>query len=66
MDSIYAGFENGAWLQVRRISDLTEEQRDRLRAPPNADMVINLIRPTAGGELPMRRIFQDRAGQRDR
>ncbi len=23
MDSIYAGFENGAWLQVRRISDLT-------------------------------------------
>src|SRR5882757_9158764 len=32
MDSIYAGFGNGAWLQVRRISDLTEEQRERLRA----------------------------------
>ena len=30
MDSIYAGFENGAWLQVRRISDLTEEQREAL------------------------------------
>ena len=59
MDSIYAGFENGAWLQVRRISDLTEEQRERLRAPANADMVINLIRPTPGGDLPMRRIFQD-------
>ena len=46
MDSIYAGFENGAWLQVRRISDLTEDQRDRLRAPPNSDLVINLVRPT--------------------
>ena len=66
MDSIYAGFENGAWLQVRRISDLTEEQRERLRAPANADIVINLVRPTPGGDLPMRRIFQDRARQRDR
>ncbi len=62
MDSIYAGFENGAWLQVRRISDLTEEQRERLRAPANADIAINLIRPTAGGELPLRRIFQDKQG----
>ena len=25
MDSIYAGFENGAWLRVQRISDLPEE-----------------------------------------
>ena len=49
MDSIYAGFENGAWLQVRRISELTEDQRDRLRAPPHSDMVINLVRPTPGG-----------------
>jgi adenylate cyclase len=62
MDSIYAGFGNGAWLQVRRISDLTEEQRERLRAPANADIAINLIRPTAGGELPLRRIFQDKQG----
>jgi adenylate cyclase len=62
MDSIYAGFENGAWLQVRRISDLTEEQRDRLRAPANADIAINLIRPTAGGDLPLRRVFQDKQG----
>ena len=62
MDSIYAGFENGAWLQVRRTSELTEEQRERLRAPPNAEIVINLVRPTAGGHLPMRRIFQDRQG----
>src|SRR5450432_1659702 len=62
MDSIYAGFENGAWLQVRRTSDLTEEQRERLRAPANADFAINLIRPTAGGDLPLRRIFQDKEG----
>jgi adenylate cyclase len=62
MDSIYAGFENGAWLQVRRINDLTDDQRERLRAPANADIAINLVRPTASGELPMRRIFQDRQG----
>src|SRR3954471_20153228 len=62
MDSIYAGFENGAWLQVRRIGDLTEEQRERLRAPAHADIAINLIRPTARGDLPLRRIFQDKQG----
>ena len=62
MDSIYAGFENGAWLQVRRTSDLNEDQRARLRAPANADVVINLVRPTPAGDLPMRRIFQDRQG----
>src|ERR1700712_3403086 len=62
MDSIYAGFDNGAWLQVRRITDLTSDQRERLRAPQNADIAINLVRPTAGGDLPMRRIFQDRQG----
>lgn len=62
MDSIYAGFENGAWLQVRRISDLTEEQRERLRAPVNAEIAINLIRPTTGGDLPLRRLFQDKQG----
>jgi adenylate cyclase len=62
MDSIYAGFDNGAWLQVRRTGDLTDEQRERLRAPQTADIVINLVRPTAAGDLPMRRIFQDRQG----
>ena len=62
MDSIYIGFENGAWLQVRRISDLGEDQRDRLRAPASSDIVVNLVRPTPAGDLPMRRIFQDRQG----
>jgi adenylate cyclase len=62
MDSIYAGFDNGAWLQVRRTTDLTVDQRERLRAPQAADIVINLVRPTAGGDLPLRRVFQDRQG----
>ena len=62
MDSIYAGFENGAWLEVRRTSDLNEEQRERLRATPRADVAISLIRPCPDGELPMRRIFEDRQG----
>src|SRR5258708_7015976 len=62
MDSIYAGFENGAWLQVRRISELNDEQRERLRATPGADIAINLVRPTPSGELPMRRIFEDQQG----
>ena len=62
MDSIYAGFENGAWLQVRRISDLNEDQRERLRAPAKADIAINLIRPSAAGDLPLRRVFQDKQG----
>jgi adenylate cyclase len=62
MDSVYAGFENGAWLQVRRISELNDEQRGRLRAAPAAKIAINLVRPTPSGELPMRRIFEDQQG----
>jgi adenylate cyclase len=62
MDSIYAGFENGAWLQVRRIGELNHEQRERLRATPGASVAINLVRPTPDGELPMRRIFEDEQG----
>jgi adenylate cyclase len=62
MDSVYAGFENGAWLQVRRIGELNGEQRERLRATPGANIAINLVRPTPSGELPMRRIFEDRQG----
>src|SRR5215472_12482969 len=62
LDSIYAGFENGAWLQVRRISELNEEQRGKLRAAPGATTAINLVRPTPAGELPMRRIFEDQQG----
>jgi adenylate cyclase len=62
IDSICVGFENGAWLQVQRISDLNEEQRERLRATPHADIAISSIRAGPRGELPMRRIFEDRQG----
>ena len=62
MDSIYVGFENGAWLQMRRVSDLNVEQREQFRVTPGADFAINLIRPTPSGELPMRRIFEDQQG----
>jgi adenylate cyclase len=62
MDSVYAGFENGAWLQVRRMSELNDEQRGRLRATPDVNIAINLVRPTPSGELPMRRIFEDQQG----
>ena len=62
MDSVYVGFANGAWLQVRRIGGLNDEQRRRLRATPDANIAINLVRPTPSGELPMRRIFEDRQG----
>ena len=62
VDSVYAGFENGAWLQVRRIDELSEEQRGRLRATPGATTAINLVRPSPSGELPMRRIFEDQQG----
>jgi adenylate cyclase len=61
-DSIYVGFENGGWLQVRRLNELNDEQRERLRATPEADIAINLVRPTESGELPMRRIFEGRQG----
>ncbi len=62
MDSVYAGFENGSWLQVRRIEGLDDEQRDKLRATPGATIAINLVRPTSTDELPMRRIFEDQQG----
>jgi len=62
MDSVYAGFENGSWLQVRRIDGLDDEQRDKLRATPGATIAINLVRPTPSDELPMRRIFEDQQG----
>src|SRR5258708_7357562 len=62
MDSLYIGFNNGAWLQVRRISELNDQQRERLRATPGAKIAINLVRPTPSGELPMRRIFEDQQG----
>jgi adenylate cyclase len=61
-DSIYVGYDNGTWLQVQRLDGMDAEQRDRLHAPADAAFGISLIRPTATGELPTRRVFEDRDG----
>jgi len=62
MDSIYVGYETGSWLQVRRMTDLSEPQRERLRAPQGSAFAVSLIRPASNGALPMRQIFEDRKG----
>ena len=64
MDSIYVGFQNGAWLQVLRLNDLNDQQREMVRATPGADIAITLVRPTETDELPMRRIFEDQQGNK--
>jgi adenylate cyclase len=61
-DSIYVGYGNGSFLQVRSVAGLNDEQRTTLRTPTTAAIAISLIRPTADGWLPMRRIFEDQQG----
>jgi adenylate cyclase len=63
-DSIYVGYDNGCWLQVRRIDVLDERERKLLGAPPKAVYDVNLVRPTSGGALPMRRVFEDAQGNK--
>jgi adenylate cyclase len=61
-DSLYVGYDNGFWLQVRRLDVLGPTERQKLKAPPGAVYNVNLVRPIAGGALPMRRIFEDEQG----
>ena len=63
-DSLYIGYDNGCWLQVRRLDVLDPTERQRLGAPPGAVYNINLVRPTSSGGLPMRRIFEDEQGNK--
>ncbi len=63
-DSLYVGYDNGCWLQVRRLDVLNPTERQKLGAPPAAVYNINLVRPTPGGALPMRRIFEDGQGNK--
>jgi adenylate cyclase len=63
-DSFYVGYENGCWLQVRRLDVLGSVEREKLGAPPGAIYNINLVRPTSGKVLPMRRIFEDEEGNK--
>jgi len=61
-DSLHIGYENGDWLQVRRLDVLDPSERRKLEAPDGAGYNINLVRPAAGASLPMYRIFQDEQG----
>jgi len=63
-DSFYVGYENGSWLQVRRLDVLGSVERQKLGAPEGAVYNINLVRPTSGGALPMRRVFEDEQGNK--
>jgi adenylate cyclase len=63
-DSFYVGYDNGCWLQVRRLDTLDPAEQRRLKAPPGAVYNVNLLRPGSGGALPMRRIFEDGQGSR--
>ena len=63
-DSLYVGYDNGCWLQVRRLDVLDPAERAKLEAPAGAIWDINLVRPTPGGTLPMRRTFEDEQGNR--
>ena len=63
-DSLYVGYDNGSWLQVRRLDVLDPSERRKLAAPPGAVWNVNLVRPTPGGALPMRRLFEDDGGHR--
>src|SRR5215472_14630443 len=63
-DSFYVGYENGGWLQVRRLDVLGPAEREKLGAPPDAAYDVNLVRPTSGGALPMRRIFENEEGNK--
>jgi adenylate cyclase len=64
LDSIYVGYDNGHWLQVERLEDLGPRQRDRVGGPPDAAFAITTTRWVDGRELPTRRVFQDKAGNR--
>jgi adenylate cyclase len=63
-DSLYVGYDNGSWLQVRRLDVLDSTERRKLGAPPGAFYDVNLVRPTSDGALPMRRIFEDEHGNK--
>jgi adenylate cyclase len=63
-DSLYVGYDNGCWLQVRRIDVLDAAERRKLKAPAAAFYNVNLVRPISEGPIPMRRIFQDEQGKK--
>jgi adenylate cyclase len=63
-DSFYVGYDNGSWLQVRRVDVLGPAESRKLGAPPGAVYNINLVSPAAGAALPMLRLFEDAHGNK--
>jgi adenylate cyclase len=63
-DSLYVGYGDGTWLQVRRVDVLAPAERRKLAAPPGAVYDINLVSPSADGVLPMLRLFEDAPGRK--
>ena len=68
-DSVYVGYDNGCWLQLRGVADLDESERQRLGAPSGTTSIISLVHPEDADGLPLRRVFlnaeNDRIGQID-
>ncbi|MBR0907185.1 adenylate/guanylate cyclase domain-containing protein [Bradyrhizobium liaoningense] len=64
LDSIYVGYDNGHWLQVQRLEGMSGPQRDRVGGPPEAAYGVTTTQWLDGEELPTRRVFQDKAGNR--
>jgi adenylate cyclase len=64
VDSFYVGYENGCWLQLRRLDVLGQAEREKLGTPPGAVYNVNLVRPASDGALAMRRIFEDEEGNK--
>src|SRR3954454_1608384 len=63
-DSIYVGYNNGCWLQIRRADDLNATERQRLQMPKQTAIIVNLVSPTADGELPMQRFYYNANGNK--
>jgi adenylate cyclase len=61
-DSLYVGYDNGSWLQVRRLDVLDQREREKLKAPPEAVWDVNLVRRISDEASPMRRIFENQQG----
>ena len=65
-DSLYVGYDNGCWLQVRRLDDLDPTERQRLGAPLGAIYNANLVQPTCRRSLTDAADLRRRARQQNR
>jgi adenylate cyclase len=63
-DSIYVGYDNGCWLQLRGFTDLDASERQRFDAPSGTASIISLVHPEGIDGLPLRRVFLDAANDK--